>query len=106
MTETQYQARLMKKIREMFPGSIVLKNDPRYVQGLPDILVLYKGMWAMLEVKLSSDSVIQPNQKYYIDALGAMSFASFICPENEEEVLSDLQHSFGFTRKARISQSK
>jgi hypothetical protein len=103
MNESQYQAKLMKKIQELIPECIVLKNDPRYIQGVPDILILYKNTWAMLEIKLSGDSNIQPNQKYYVDTLDNMSFASFINPQNEEDVLIDLQHSFGIVREARIS---
>jgi hypothetical protein len=103
MREVEYQSKLMKKLEQLIPGSLVLKNDPQQVQGLPDILILYKNKWAMLEVKLSSSAHIQPNQSYYVDALSEMSFASFINPETEEEVLSDLQHAFGLTRKARVS---
>lgn len=103
MNETQYQTKLMKKIQALIPECLILKNDPRYIQGVPDILILYKNTWAMLEIKLSGDANVQPNQKYYVDALDHMSFASFINPQNEEDVLSDLQHSFGIIREARIS---
>jgi hypothetical protein len=103
MLESTYQHILTKKIEQMFPGCLVFKNDPRRLQGVPDLLILFEDKWAMLEVKMSEDSVNQPNQNYYVDRLGTMSFASFIYPENEEEVLSDLQHSFGVVREARIS---
>ena len=95
--------KLIKKINKLFPGSFVIKNDPRYIQGLPDIIILYKNMWAALEVKISSKAHVQPNQQHYVNTLGAMSFASFINPDNEGEVLSDLQQAFGTTRKARVS---
>jgi hypothetical protein len=101
--ETEYQTKLMRKIRLLIPGCVVLKNDPRHTQGFPDLLILYKDMWAILEVKRSRNATIQPNQNYYVQSLGAMSFASFIYPENEEEVLSDLQRAFGIKREARIS---
>jgi hypothetical protein len=48
----------------------------------------------MLEVKASADAPEQPNQEYYVNSLDAMSFAAFIYPENEEEVLDDLQSAF------------
>ena len=103
MTEAQYQAKLVKKIKELLPGSIVIKNDPRDRQGMPDILILYKHQWAMLEVKLSGDAKVQPNQWYYVELLNDMSFASFINPQNEEDVLSDLQQTFGIVRATRVS---
>lgn len=94
----------MKKIQDLIPECLILKNDPRYIQGVPDILILYKNQWAMLEIKLSGDASVQPNQQYYVDTLDNMSFASFINPQNEEDVLIDLQQSFGIVREARIPQ--
>lgn len=78
----------------MFPGSIVLKNDPNYIQGIPDLLVLYKNKWAMLEVKLTPTSSHRPNQDYYIDLTDDMSFARFIDPVNKDDVLHDLDLYF------------
>ena len=103
MTETQYTAHLISKISQLLPGCLILRNDPQYIQGIPDILILYQDRWAMLEVKLSDKEEIRPNQKYYVDFLDEMSFASFITPQNEEEVLYDLQLAFGLIREARIS---
>jgi hypothetical protein len=94
VNERTYQAKLIRRIREMFPGCIILKNDSAYLQGVPDILVLYNCNWAMLEVKASDESDVQPNQQYYVELLDNMSFASFINPQNEEDVLHDLQHTF------------
>jgi hypothetical protein len=102
MTESQYQAKLIKRLYEMFPGCMVLKSDPGYIQGIPDLLILWGGKWASLEVKPSADAITQPNQEYYVDHLDKMSFASYIYPENEEEVLSALQQTFTPTRRARV----
>jgi hypothetical protein len=94
--ESQYQARLIRKIEAMFPGCIVLKNDPNYKQGIPDLTVLYKNhRWALLECKREEDADKQPNQPYYISKADEMAFGRFIYPENEEEVLHDLQQAFG-----------
>ena len=78
----------------MFPGCMVLKNDPCYIQGIPDLMVLYRDKWASLEVKKTAKSHHQPNQDYYIEKMNDMSFARFIYPENKEEVLRELQHAF------------
>ena len=93
--ESQFQAKLIKRLKTMFPGCIVMKNDSGYIQGIPDLTILWKDKWAFLECKKSAGASRQPNQEYYIQAASEMSFGRFIFPENEEEVLSDLQQTFG-----------
>lgn len=105
MRETQYQRDLIKRIRKLIPGCEIMRNDPRQLQGVPDILILYNRTWAMLEVKLDDGSPVQPNQQHYVAKFGAMSYASFINPDNEREVLYDLQRALGVRRPTRISQS-
>lgn len=103
MLERNYQAGLIKRIKEMFPGCEVLKNDPENHQGIPDLTILYGNRWAMLEVKQHENSVRTESQEYYVDRYGTMSFAGFIYPENEEEILNDLQRSFHSRRATRVS---
>lgn len=104
MHESQYQARLIKRLRELFPGCFILKNDPSYMQGVPDIILLYGTRWAMLEIKIGNRAPVQPNQEYYLHLLDKMSYASFISPDNEEDVLYDLQLTFGLLGPSRVSQ--
>ncbi len=91
--ESKFQSDLIKDIRDLFPGCIILKNDPNYLQGFLDLLILYKNRWAALEVKRSSKSPHQLNQDYYVDLANKMSYASFVYPENREEVLRELQQA-------------
>lgn len=102
MKEAEYQRQLFKKIEVLIPESIIIMNDATHIQGIPDITILYKNQWAMLELKRSTKAARRPNQEYYINRLNEMSFAAFINPDNEEEVLGDLQQAFGITRSARI----
>mgnify|MGYP003178147583 CR=1 FL=1 len=88
MLENKFQANLIKELKEIFPGCIVMKNDPTYIQGIPE------DKWASLECKKSAGAKKQPNQEYYVDRMNQMSFSRFICPENKEEVLDELQQSF------------
>jgi hypothetical protein len=92
--ESKFQSALIKELKVIFPGCLVLKNDSSYCQGIPDLLVLYEDRWAMLECKRSSSATHRPNQDYYIQKLDNMSYASFISPENKEEVLDELQQTF------------
>lgn len=106
MREAQYQAKLIKKLEAMFPGCMVLKNNPEHLQGVPDLLILYYGTWGALEVKLAADSDTQPNQVHYVGRMDEMSFAAFIYPEIEKDVLNDLQQALTSGRQACIPQSQ
>lgn len=93
MRESQFQAQLIKKLNKMLPGIIILKNDPNYIQGIPDLILLYKDRWAALEVKRGAIASVRPNQAHYVRTLHSMSYAAFIYPENESEILSEVQQS-------------
>lgn len=92
--ERDFQAKLIKDLKQMFEGCFVMKLDSSYIQGIPDLLILFKKTWAVLECKKSLNAHRQPNQEYYVDVLNKMSFSRFICPENKEEVLNDLRRYF------------
>lgn len=101
--ENSFQANLIKELKERFPGCMVLKNDANYIQGIPDLLILFEDMWAALECKRNKKASKQPNQEYYVDILGKMSYANFIYPENKEVVLDEIQESFRSRRTTRVS---
>lgn len=106
MKESKFQTDLIKDLESRFPGSIILKNDPTYRQGIPDLLILYNNRWAVLECKKSVDAPKRPNQDYYVEKMNKMSFARIIFPENKEEVLNELQQSFRSRRTSRLPRSK
>ena len=103
MLESTFKSNVFDRLREMFPGCTLLHNDSRSQQGVPDTLLLWNEHWAMLEFKKSPTARKQPNQDYYVDLFDSMSFAAFIFPENEEEVLRELKEAFRTRRNARIS---
>lgn len=92
--ESDFQSDLIKEIKDRFPGCIVMKNDANYIQGIPDLTVLYKNKWATLEDKREKDARHRPNQDWYVDKMNGMSFSAFIYPENKEEVLNEMERSF------------
>lgn len=96
--ERDFQARLIKELKQMFKGCVIMKNDSSYIQGIPDLLILYQDKWAALEVKKSRTASHRPNQEYYVELMDEMSYASFIYPENKEEVLYELQQTL-FSRR-------
>lgn len=94
MKESKFQHELIKEIKDRFPGAMVMKNDPNYIQGIPDLTILYKKKWATLECKNSPNANHQPNQDYYIEKMNQMSYSSFVDPENKEGVLDELEKIF------------
>jgi hypothetical protein len=99
--ESVFQGKLIKKLERLLPGCIVLKNDSGYQQGIPDLSIFWGVYWAMLEVKPrrpTSSADFEPNQEWFIEKAHQMSFGACIYPENEREVLRDLQQAFGAGR--------
>lgn len=94
MRESQYQRKLIDELEQRFPGCVILKNDPEYINGIPDLLILFNDRWAMLEVKASETSPVQPLQPYWVERLNGMSFSAFIYPSNEQDVLRGLEQAF------------
>ena len=90
MLESQYQARLIKKLERKFPGCVILKNDAGYRQGIPDLVILYFGRWAALEVKVDEHAPHQANQDWWVERMNDMAYASFIFPSNERKVLREI----------------
>ena len=107
MKESKFQKWFIDELKNRFPGCIVMKNDPSYIQGIPDLIFLYKTHWAAFECKKSATSPHRPNQDYYISGMDEMSFAAFVYPENAEEILNDLEQAFKrrTRRSTRISRS-
>lgn len=93
MLESKFQANLVKELKDRFPGCVVMKTDPNYIQGIPDLLILHNDKWASLECKKNASAKHQPNQDYYVGRMNEMSFSRFICPENKEDVLDELQQA-------------
>ena len=92
--ESKFQKELMTEIQNLYPGCIILKNDPNYIQGFPDWTIFYKNKWAVLEAKRDKNARKQPNQDYYVDRLNNMSFSRFVYPENKDEGLRELEQVF------------
>lgn len=94
MQERVFQKKVISALKNSFRDCLVLKTDSSYIQGCPDLLVLYKNKWAALEVKNSISASYQPNQKYYIDLMNSMSYAAVIHPDNIWDIMMDLNIFF------------
>jgi hypothetical protein len=96
--ESEFQSLLIKEIEKRFPDSMVLVKPGYYIQGFPDLLVLHRNGWALLECKRkrpTSTDDFEPNQEWYLEELGRFGFTAVIYPENREEILDEIQRSYG-----------
>lgn len=93
MKENRFQRKVIERVKAEYPGCVVLKNDAGYIQGFPDLTILYEDRWATLETKREKGASHQPNQDNYVKKLNAMSYSAFIYPENEEEVFDELERA-------------
>lgn len=99
MLESSYQAQLIEELPRWF-HCFVLKNDPGFRQGIPDLTVLFAGGgWAILEVKVDEKAPYRPNQEYYLEVFGSMCFSATIHPHNEEDIFRELEQAFPHARR-------
>ena len=102
--ERAIQPRIIAKIKQRLPGAKVFKGDSRFQQGTLDLIILYRDRWAMLEVKRSETATRQPNQQYFVDELNQMSYAALIHPDNEEDILNEVQRALQTERGSLLSE--
>ena len=93
MLERDFQKNLIRELKQLFPGCVIMKNDANYIQGIPDLVILYGKKWAALELKKSKGASHRPNQEYYVEKFNEMSYSAFVYPENKEEILDELQQA-------------
>ena len=106
--ENKFQGELISEIEARMPECMVLKNDPNFIQGIPDLTILCPVTWATLEVKRSIDEAedFRPNQEFYVKKMNEMSYSAVVYPENKEEVLDEIQQTFTTRRDACLSKRK
>lgn len=93
--EGDYKTLLVKRMKSRWPDAIILKNDEQLCQGIFDLTIMYGPWYAAVEVKRSRTAKYRPNQEYYLQKvldMGGLAFTLY--PENEEEVLDEIQRSF------------
>ena len=91
--ESKFQSDLITAIELMIPNAVVMKNDPNYRQGFPDLVVYHEDRFVLLECKRNKGAPEQPNQRYWIDWFGQFTYTAFVYPENKSEVLHAVQQA-------------
>ena len=88
--ENKFKDKIKKRLN-LFPNSYHFTKEAVSLRVIPDIIGCSNGKFFALEVKASRNSNKTEMQKHILEKIKrAGSFASFIYPENEEEVLTAL----------------
>ncbi len=106
MLERDFQSRVIKQLSKILTDSLIIKLDPGYIQGIPDLLILREDKWAALETKQTSNSKYRPNQRYYLDKMNQMSFARSINQENEDLIYAQVERALRLERISRVLKSE
>lgn len=93
MLENKFKTKLCNRIKNLFPDCMIFHLNPNERQGIPDLLILHENKWAALEGKKTTKASHRPNQDYYVEKMNRMSYAAFVYPENEEEIINELQQA-------------
>lgn len=94
MLESEFAKKLKDELKARFPGCFIYKLDSSQVQGIPDLLFLWRSHWAILETKRGFKEKLQPNQDYYVEDFNEMSFSAFVRPQNYREILDEMERLF------------
>lgn len=94
MLENKFKTGLVKDLKKRFPGCMVVHLDPNEIQGIPDLLVLYRDRWAALEGKKTGKASHRPNQDYYVAKMNEMSMAK---QDNYKKERTETALSFHFS---------
>lgn len=100
-SESVFERKFIEELESIFPGCVIIKIFP-FCQGMPDRIILFENRWAMFEVKKERTSKHQPNQDEYVKHFNSMSYASFVYPENKDQVIHELQQALRSGRQTRF----
>lgn len=79
MRETQFKRRAVKIIKKELPGCWVHHATDRWVSGIPDLFILYQGVFTAVELKVGKNkaSKLQEITLARISAAGGMTWICY-----------------------------
>jgi len=96
--EGKFKKKFKKDFLAVRPDVVIFEPDASRRRSDPDMLIIdgdgERQIWAALEFKESEDADHQPNQDYRVEKLSKKGYASFVYPENAEEVFHELEQLF------------
>lgn len=91
MLEKDFQAKIVRWLKEK--GCVVLKYQQNATTraSIPDVIFLKEGFWGAIECKKSKTAKYRPGQKETVAKLDEMSWARVAYPENWDEIKRELE---------------
>lgn len=83
MTESSLKIKVRKEIRKQYPDAWIWKIHDSCSSGIPDFLIIIKGVHIFIELKIKK-GVVKPIQEYTISAIKRAGGNAFICRSAEE----------------------
>ena len=94
-SESTFRTGFIKKLKKLSPDIYVEYADPKKINGIPDLIIFCREKYARIETKKSTNASKRLHQEYYINLFKSQGvYATFLSPENEEEVLNELRRYF------------
>lgn len=95
MLESKFKRDFQLKAMRRFDGLIFVNVTPQNnFWGIPDSYFFFGPNWGALESKRSSTASRRVHQEYYVNLLNSMSYARFLHPGNEKEILDEMEYLF------------
>lgn len=95
MLEASFKVKAKQEIMKRFPDlDLDFINSGINDRSMPDLFIIGPNFWAALEFKRKKHSSHRPNQDHHIARLNKKGYATFVYPENLEEVLNGLEELF------------
>lgn len=89
MTETQLKTKAVRYLKTALPGAWVYHPSDKWVSGIPDLLVLWRGVFAAIELKVGKNkpSKIQMVVLERLSSAGAITAVCWTMPEIHDVAL-------------------
>ena len=83
MTESQFKTKVVRYIKSALPGAWVYHPSDKWVSGIPDLFILYRGVFAAIELKVGKNkpSKLQLITLERLTAAGAITHVCWTMPE-------------------------
>lgn len=91
MNESRFKCSVVKQIKSELPGAYVYHPSDKWVSGIPDIFILWRGIFAAIELKVGKNKPTKL-QFIHLERMAAAGAITAVCWTRQEvnEVLKKI----------------